>query len=112
MWQTWWETSAASKAAGTRIGFTPRGTRRASSRCWRHSMPSGWPWPGAYGAQVPGIHQWLLNTYGLGGDSLRETFHRRTHEPTGPYQWSCPGLVEGELLSRILTAATPRGIGR
>src|SRR5437660_3202852 len=27
-------------------------------------------------------------------------------------QWSCPGLVEGELLSRILTAATPRGIGR
>jgi hypothetical protein len=26
--------------------------------------------------------------------------------------WSCPGLVEGELLSRILTAATPRGIGR
>ena len=42
----------------------------------------------AYGAQVPGIHQWLLNTYGLGGDSLRETFHRLTHEPTGPYQWT------------------------
>ena len=42
----------------------------------------------SYGAQVPGIHQWLLNTYGLGGDSLRETFHRLTHEPTGPYQWT------------------------
>ena len=42
----------------------------------------------AYGVRVPGIHQWLLNTYGLGGDSLRETFHRLTHEPTGPYQWT------------------------
>jgi len=42
----------------------------------------------AYGAKVPGIHQWLLDTYGLGGDSLRETFHRLTHEPTGPYQWT------------------------
>jgi opine dehydrogenase len=42
----------------------------------------------AYAAQVPGIHQWLLNTYGLGGDSLRETFHRLTHETTGPYQWT------------------------
>ena len=26
--------------------------------------------------------------------------------------WSCPGFVKGELLSRILTAPTPRGIGR
>jgi opine dehydrogenase len=42
----------------------------------------------AFGAQVPGIHQWLLQTYGLGGDSLRETFHRLTYEPTGPYQWT------------------------
>jgi len=31
---------------------------------------------------------WLLNTYGLGGDSLRGTFHRLTHEPTGPCQWT------------------------
>src|SRR4029434_2280799 len=42
----------------------------------------------AYGAQVPGIHQWLLSTYGLGGDSLRETFHRLTHEPTGTSPWA------------------------
>jgi hypothetical protein len=27
-------------------------------------------------------------------------------------EWSCPGFVEGELLSRILTAPAPRGIGR
>ena len=43
---------------------------------------------GAYGVKVPGIHAWLLQTYGLGGDSLRETFHRLTYEPTGPYQWT------------------------
>ena len=42
----------------------------------------------AFGAQVPGIHRWLLDTYALGGDSLHETFHRLTHEPTGPYQWT------------------------
>jgi opine dehydrogenase len=42
----------------------------------------------AFGVQVPGIHRWLLDTYALGGDSLRETFHRLTHEPTGPYQWT------------------------
>jgi hypothetical protein len=39
----------------------------------------------ADGAQMPRIDQWLWNTYGLGGDSLRETFHRLTHESTGPY---------------------------
>jgi opine dehydrogenase len=42
----------------------------------------------AYGVDVPGIHAWLLKTYDLGGDSLRETFHRLTHQPTGPYQWT------------------------
>jgi opine dehydrogenase len=42
----------------------------------------------AFGVKVPGIHAWLRDTYGLGGDSLRETFHRLTHEPTGPYQWT------------------------
>ena len=42
----------------------------------------------AFGARVPGIHRWLLDTYALGGDSLHETFHRLTHEPTGPYQWT------------------------
>src|SRR5262245_57065981 len=42
----------------------------------------------AFGVQVPGIHRWLLDTYGLGGDTLAETFHRLTHQPTGPYQWT------------------------
>jgi opine dehydrogenase len=76
----------------------------------------------AYGVQVPGIHQWLLQTYGLGGDSLRETFHRLTHEPTGPYQWTptppslqhkyviedvpC-GLVAMSELGRAASVATP-----
>jgi opine dehydrogenase len=43
---------------------------------------------GAYGVRVPGIHEWLLRTYDLGGATLTETFHRLTHEPTGPYQWT------------------------
>ena len=42
----------------------------------------------AYDVDVPGVHEWLLRTYDLGGDSLRETFHRLTHQPTGPYQWT------------------------
>jgi len=42
----------------------------------------------AFGARVPGSHRWLLDTYALGGDTLHETFHRLTHEPTGPYQWT------------------------
>jgi len=42
----------------------------------------------AFGAEVPGIHRWLLDTYGLGGDTLQETFHRLTHQLTGPYQWT------------------------
>ena len=42
----------------------------------------------AFGVRVPGIHAWLRDTYGLGGDTLRETFHRLTYEPTGPYQWT------------------------
>jgi len=52
-WRTWWATSAASRAAATRIGFMPRGTRRASSRCWKRSMPSGWPWPGLTARRSP-----------------------------------------------------------
>jgi opine dehydrogenase len=42
----------------------------------------------AFGVELPGIHRWLLDTYRLGGDTLAETFHRLTHEPTGPYQWT------------------------
>jgi opine dehydrogenase len=42
----------------------------------------------ALGVTLPGIHQWLLDTYQLGGDTLADTFRRLTHEPTGPYQWT------------------------
>ena len=42
----------------------------------------------AYGVAVPGVHAWLRETYGLGGDTLAETFRRLTYEPTGPYQWT------------------------
>src|SRR5262249_11001343 len=42
----------------------------------------------AFGVTLPGIHQWLLDTYRLGGTTLAETFTRLTHEPTGPYQWT------------------------
>jgi opine dehydrogenase len=42
----------------------------------------------AFGVEVPGVHAWLQRTYDLGGDSLHETFHRLTHQPTGPYQWT------------------------
>jgi opine dehydrogenase len=42
----------------------------------------------ALGVNVPGIHEWLLETYRLGGDTLAETFRRLTYEPTGPYQWT------------------------
>jgi opine dehydrogenase len=76
----------------------------------------------AFGAHVPGIHAWLRETYGLGGDTLRETFHRLTFEPTGPYQWTptppslqhkyvvedvpC-GLVAMSSLGRTAGVATP-----
>ncbi len=42
----------------------------------------------ALGVNVPGIHEWLLDTYRLGGATLAETFRRLTYEPTGPYQWT------------------------
>jgi opine dehydrogenase len=42
----------------------------------------------AFGVDVPAVHEWLLRTYDLGGDSLPEAFHRLTHQPTGPYQWT------------------------
>ncbi len=42
----------------------------------------------ALGVSVPGIHEWLCETYQLGGDTLAETFGRLTHAPTGPYQWT------------------------
>ena len=42
----------------------------------------------AFGVSLPGIHEWLRRTYGLGGDTLAETFQRLTYELTGPYQWT------------------------
>src|SRR5262249_23630946 len=41
-----------------------------------------------FGVRLPSIHQWLLETYRLGGDTLAETFRRLTHEANGPYQWT------------------------
>jgi len=76
----------------------------------------------AFAANVPGIHAWLLRTYGLGGDTLHETFQRLTYEPTGPYQWTgtppslqhkyviedvpC-GLVAMSSLGRVAGVPTP-----
>src|SRR5262245_6641321 len=76
----------------------------------------------AYGAHVLGVHEWLLRTYDLGGATLSETFHRLTHQPTGPYQWTptprsldhkyviedvpC-GLVAMSALGRAAGVATP-----
>jgi opine dehydrogenase len=42
----------------------------------------------AYGVDVPDIHEWLGRTYGFREPSLRETFHRLTHDARGPYQWT------------------------
>jgi opine dehydrogenase len=41
-----------------------------------------------FGVRLPGIHEWLLDAYRLGGDTLAETFRRLTYEPSGPYQWT------------------------
>jgi opine dehydrogenase len=75
-----------------------------------------------FGVQVPGVHAWLRGTYGLGGDTLRDTFQRLTYEPTGPYQWTptpstlrhkyviedvpC-GLVAMSALGQVAGVATP-----
>ena len=42
----------------------------------------------AYGVETPAIHEWLTRTYGFRESSLSETFHRLTHDPRGPYQWT------------------------
>jgi opine dehydrogenase len=42
----------------------------------------------AYGVTVPGIHEWLIRTYGFDEPTLGATFHRLTHDPRGPYQWT------------------------
>lgn len=74
------------------------------------------------GVTVPDIHQWLLQTYQLGGDTLADTLRRLTYKPTGPYQWTptprsmdhkyitedvpC-GLVPMSALGDAVGAATP-----
>jgi opine dehydrogenase len=42
----------------------------------------------AYGVDTPGIHAWLTRTYGFDEPDLARTFHRLTHDPRGPYQWT------------------------
>jgi opine dehydrogenase len=61
----------------------------------------------AFGVALPGVHQWLLDTYRLGGDTLAETFHRLTYEPTGPYQWTpTPASME----HKYVTEDVPCGL--
>ena len=48
----------------------------------------------------------MYTTGNRAGDNLAKGI--RYYQPL----WSCPGFVKGELLSRRLTAPTPRGIGR
>src|SRR6185436_16621868 len=64
-------------------GYTPGAIRMLQSVCDERRAVAR-----AFGVELPSIHQWLLDTYGLGGATLAETFHRLTHEPTGPYQWT------------------------
>jgi opine dehydrogenase len=61
----------------------------------------------AFGVEVPGVHAWLQRTYDLGGDSLHETFHRLTHQPTGPYQWTPTPL---SLDHKYVTEDVPCGL--
>jgi len=69
----------------------------------------------AFGVAVPGVHEWLLRTYDLGGASLSETFHRLTHQPTGPYQWTpTPRSLEQSTSPRTCRAVSwpcPRWAG-
>ena len=76
----------------------------------------------AYGVVVPSVHEWLTRTYGFDEPTLRDTFHRLTHDPAGPYQWTptpasmehkyvvedvpC-GLVAIGALGRAADVATP-----
>ena len=50
-------------------------------------MPSASPWRGVRRA-VPGIHQWLLDTYGSAATRSPRPSTGSPHEPTGPYQWT------------------------
>jgi opine dehydrogenase len=61
----------------------------------------------AFGVELPGIHEWLLDTYKLGGDTLAQTFQRLTYEPTGPYQWTpTPASME----HKYVTEDVPCGL--
>jgi opine dehydrogenase len=59
------------------------------------------------GVRLPGIHEWLLLTYRLGGDTLAETFRRLTYEPTGPYQWT---PTPRSMAHRYVTEDVPCGL--
>jgi opine dehydrogenase len=61
----------------------------------------------ALGVELPSIHDWLLATYKLGGDTLAETFARLTYEATGPYQWTpTPKSME----NKYVTEDVPCGL--
>ena len=42
----------------------------------------------AYGVSVPSVLAWLTQTYGFREPTLGAMFHRLTHDPSGPYQWT------------------------
>ena len=67
------------------IASTPRVTRRASSRCWKRSTPSGLAVATALrraGPRHPPVAARTRTDWAA--TRSRETFHRLTHEPTGP----------------------------
>jgi opine dehydrogenase len=64
-------------------GYTPGAIKVLESVCAERLAIAH-----AFGVRLPGIHQWLLETYRLGGATLAETFGRLTHAPSGPYQWT------------------------
>jgi opine dehydrogenase len=42
----------------------------------------------AYRVDVPSVLEWLKQTYGFDEPTLSAMFHRLTHDPSGPYQWT------------------------
>ena len=61
----------------------------------------------ALGVHLPGIHEWLLATYRLGGDTLAETFRRLTSAPAGPYQWT---PTPPSMANKYVTEDVPCGL--
>ena len=72
------------EGSGNAYRFYAEGYTPSLITLLERSMPSGWPWPRLTARRYPASTSGCCNTYGLGGDSLRGTFHRLTHEPQDP----------------------------